>query len=168
MNEDDEIRMTLRLPESLRDRLKVWADESGRSMNAEIVARLESSGGEDSAEVSEWKKRFEVEREAFTRMERLYDNTFDVAMNYRELMRTTKGQLLQYVGMLRSLASTILHLDGPPPPDLISIAERMEAAATDTKERLTEDTDLERAREEMRNIDRAVVRADKLLKKSEE
>ncbi|MET3926633.1 Arc family DNA-binding protein [Devosia sp. 2618] len=36
-------QMKLRLPEQLRDVLKAKADESHRSMNAEIVARLEQS-----------------------------------------------------------------------------------------------------------------------------
>ena len=33
----------LRLPEGMRDRIKAAADENNRSMNAEIIARLESS-----------------------------------------------------------------------------------------------------------------------------
>ena len=33
----------IRLPDGMRDRLKAEADQSGRSMNAEIVARLEDS-----------------------------------------------------------------------------------------------------------------------------
>ncbi|WP_202034438.1 Arc family DNA-binding protein [Rhizobium rhizogenes] len=33
----------IRLPDGMRDRLKAEADESGRSMNAEIVSRLEES-----------------------------------------------------------------------------------------------------------------------------
>ncbi len=33
----------LRMPEHLRSQIKAAADESGRSMNAEIVARLEES-----------------------------------------------------------------------------------------------------------------------------
>jgi Flagellar capping protein len=33
----------LRLPDGLRERIKASADQSGRSMNAEIIARLESS-----------------------------------------------------------------------------------------------------------------------------
>ena len=36
----DSDKFMLRLPEGMRDRLKNAADEAGRSMNAEIVARL--------------------------------------------------------------------------------------------------------------------------------
>lgn len=42
---DTEVRITLRLPGKLRDRLTEAADASGRSMNGEIVGRLENSFG---------------------------------------------------------------------------------------------------------------------------
>lgn len=42
---DEEVRLTLRLPESLRDKLQALSKTSGRSVNAEIVQRLESSIG---------------------------------------------------------------------------------------------------------------------------
>lgn len=40
---DDEIRITLRLTASLRDRLTTKAHENERSMNGEIIARLEQT-----------------------------------------------------------------------------------------------------------------------------
>lgn len=40
---DEEIRVTLRLPISLRDRLANKAQENARSMNGEIIARLEQT-----------------------------------------------------------------------------------------------------------------------------
>jgi predicted DNA-binding protein len=43
--EGDEIRLTLRLPTSLRDKLAVLSKQSGRSLNAEIVTHLERSIG---------------------------------------------------------------------------------------------------------------------------
>lgn len=43
MADDQEARITLRLPTALRDRLAAIADASSRSMNGEIVSRLESS-----------------------------------------------------------------------------------------------------------------------------
>lgn len=36
-------QFALRLPDGMRDRIKAAADKSGRSMNAEMVARLEAS-----------------------------------------------------------------------------------------------------------------------------
>lgn len=46
MNEStgrDAYQYPLRLPDSIRDRLKIEADANRRSLNAEIVARLEAS-----------------------------------------------------------------------------------------------------------------------------
>jgi hypothetical protein len=43
MSENDEVRITLRLPEGLRDRLRRGSLNSGRSMNNEVVDRLEQS-----------------------------------------------------------------------------------------------------------------------------
>lgn len=42
-------QFVLRLPQGMRDRIKILADSNGRSMNAEIVARLEKSIESDSA-----------------------------------------------------------------------------------------------------------------------
>lgn len=42
----DEIRLTLRLPAGLRDLLLDRGKENGRSLNAEIVSRLERSARE--------------------------------------------------------------------------------------------------------------------------
>lgn len=39
----EEVRLTLRLPASLRDRLTKEAEASGRSLNAEMVQRLEKT-----------------------------------------------------------------------------------------------------------------------------
>lgn len=40
---DEEVRLTLRLPASLRDRIAKEAEKSGRSMNGEMVYRLEKT-----------------------------------------------------------------------------------------------------------------------------
>lgn len=43
MNSDEEVRLTLRLSAALRDRLAAEAAKSGRSMNGEMVYRLEKT-----------------------------------------------------------------------------------------------------------------------------
>lgn len=43
----DEIRLTLRMPASLRDRIASEIGKTGRSLNAEIVQRLEESFREE-------------------------------------------------------------------------------------------------------------------------
>jgi len=48
----------LRLPEGMRDKIKASATDHGRSMNAEIIARLEHSFAEgDDETVADLKKR---------------------------------------------------------------------------------------------------------------
>lgn len=58
---------TVRFPDGLRDRIRVAADANGRSMNAEIVARLAASfqdadrpAAEDVAALSERVERIEA------------------------------------------------------------------------------------------------------------
>lgn len=43
MAQDDYIKLQLRLPKELRDRVQASAEESGKSMNAELIGRIESS-----------------------------------------------------------------------------------------------------------------------------
>ena len=62
MPENDEARITLRLPERLRDRLKAASLQSGRSMNNEIVDRLDQS-------FRSW-PRVSVQSELFERVRR--------------------------------------------------------------------------------------------------
>ncbi|MEP9370483.1 Arc family DNA-binding protein [Mesorhizobium sp. KR1-2] len=59
---DDEVRITLRLPARLRDALIKSANESSRSMNGEIVNRLDESLGIERAEASFHRRQQETER----------------------------------------------------------------------------------------------------------
>jgi hypothetical protein len=48
----DEVRLTLRLPAGVRDRLLEKGKENGRSLNAEIVTRLERTITEEDTYVN--------------------------------------------------------------------------------------------------------------------
>lgn len=50
----DEVRLTLRLPAALRDRLTKEAEASGRSLNAEMVQRLEKTLVDDDSVIELW------------------------------------------------------------------------------------------------------------------
>lgn len=55
----------LRLPEGMRERIKESAEASGRSMNAEIVARLELTFRDENSRESRWSIPFdEADKEA--------------------------------------------------------------------------------------------------------
>ena len=56
MATDEEIRITLRMPANLRDRLTREAASSGRSMNGEIVHRLEKTLEDEDAVGQLWGK----------------------------------------------------------------------------------------------------------------
>ncbi|RWX74453.1 Arc family DNA-binding protein [Neorhizobium lilium] len=157
-------QLKLRLTEDMKGRITEAAKANGRSVNAEIVARLEAyeAGGDVG---QDWKRRFAEEQDAYRRMERLYDGTFDVAMNYRTILATVRGQLLQYVGLVKSLASIITNLEGPPPPDAIDLATRLEAAASETKERLSQETPLDQAKSELKKLEALISKSDDLTKR---
>jgi hypothetical protein len=50
-------RFLLRMPEELRGRLSASADEAGRSLNSEVVRRLEQSFGDGGAASTPPKRR---------------------------------------------------------------------------------------------------------------
>lgn len=51
-NQDDYIRITLRIPKDLHGRLSELAEETSKSMNAEIIGRLEASVLAESLDVA--------------------------------------------------------------------------------------------------------------------
>lgn len=60
-------QFALRLPDGMRDQIKTLADANGRSMNAEIVARLEKSIVMEAA----WLNALENIDDALARIEKL-------------------------------------------------------------------------------------------------
>lgn len=74
MNDDaDEVRLTLRLPIGVRDRLIEKGKASGRSLNAEIVTRLERTISEEDENVNIYEYVAEIER----RLERIEQKVQD-------------------------------------------------------------------------------------------
>lgn len=61
MEEDRYTRITLRIPKDLHSQLQQAADDTSKSMNAEIVARLQRSFNDEQAES---KERADLERGA--------------------------------------------------------------------------------------------------------
>lgn len=82
----------IRLPEGMRDKLKAAADEAGRSMNAEIVSRLEMS-----EDVERFLKDFELAKErilAAQRIEAALKQQVDILKEALDLERATNDRLL--------------------------------------------------------------------------
>ena len=62
MAAEEEVRLTLRLPEAVRDRLVIKAKENGRSLNAEMVSRLERTIDEEDTYVNIYEYAGELEQ----------------------------------------------------------------------------------------------------------
>ncbi len=155
----------LRLPDGMRDQLKQAADQNGRSMNAEMIDRLEASLSGSSAEAGEWKRRYEEEREASARFERLYESTFDVAMNYKSLLRGVKEEMLRQAQTLRSFASLIVETEVD--PEVVDLATRVRDAAAVRVDRFSAELKIEDGREDLTELETLIARADGLLSGSE-
>jgi hypothetical protein len=82
--EPDEIRLTLRMPKKLRDQLTSLAADNGRSLNAEMVHRLEQAvASADTVMLLEeqlgelWRKFEELERRVWEHDEMLRPGRYD-------------------------------------------------------------------------------------------
>lgn len=82
-NQDDYIRITLRIPKALHEHLSASAEETSKSMNAEIIARLEESYFDHKSPVQNYTEQkimemFEKAAQSVTDMiaERLEDAEF--------------------------------------------------------------------------------------------
>lgn len=121
----------LRLPDGMRDMISEAADRNGRSMNAEIVARIEAyeTGGKDAFE---WRRRFEDEHALRNRLEELYAKMAENAEGLRDLAGLFKSQLSLHLGMVQILSGLIQKLDGKPTPDVLATARQAEEHAAST------------------------------------
>ncbi|NEJ57493.1 Arc family DNA-binding protein [Rhizobium ruizarguesonis] len=139
----DEVRLTLRLPTKLRDQITRDAAESGRSLNAEIVKRLETPEGE-SAKLAELKKQLLDEHQAYVRMEALFDSQMTVIEEYRSIMRGLTQQTLRDLGTIESLSSILTSLETPPTPEVVDMAKRLLAQALETKKGIADELESQR------------------------
>lgn len=97
-------QFVLRFPAGMRDRIKAAAEENGRSMNAEIIARLEASlePGADKDEQIEWLHDY-LESQAQER-QKLYE-----ALNSQDrILQELKSSHLTVTILARSIGEMIL------------------------------------------------------------
>ncbi|QNQ40602.1 Arc family DNA-binding protein [Brucella intermedia] len=78
VDDPEEVRLTLRLPASLRDKIAALSKESGRSLNAEIVSMLERSIGVES----EYGPLDQVIGEIWQAIEKLQQDIYPLAATY--------------------------------------------------------------------------------------
>lgn len=84
MSDNDEVRLTLRIPARLRDRLTAKGKEHSRSLNAEIVMRLERSidfedeyGSLEAVMMEVWKELDELKAKVEDHDRHIHPSNYD-------------------------------------------------------------------------------------------
>lgn len=102
-SDNEEIRITLRLPAPLRDRLAEGATENARSMNGEIVARLENSFG-SNVDPKALADAFAIAEDMRARIEQQWDYVHELEkklaedrQRFQKEMREKRAELASYV-----------------------------------------------------------------------
>jgi chromosome segregation ATPase len=104
----------LRFPPELRDQVKVDADESGRSMNAEIIWRIENyaeaqrAWAQTDAEMSKLEGDLETLQTEVTRLYEERANLFDVVNNQERSLQSLRETHRTLAIMVRSLGEALL------------------------------------------------------------
>lgn len=100
----DSDKFMLRLPDGMRDRLKSDAEANKRSMNAEIVARLEKSGRSeaDEREIQELKD-LTVELSNIIKREFAYTHAI-YAMIYESTLKIVNGEPIEAKDIISDFA----------------------------------------------------------------
>jgi nucleotide-binding universal stress UspA family protein len=157
----------LRLPAGLRDRIKERAEANGRSANAEIVAAIEAALDQPDLGVNELREMLDEERTSYSRLETLYENAFELVMNYKDFLRSTKGRMLHFVSTLNSLAS-VIRAGEAPSEELVEVAGRIAAATRQEKALLEVELELVESRPQPEEIRDLMEKAKSLLEKPEQ
>ncbi|RVH37643.1 Arc family DNA-binding protein [Sinorhizobium meliloti] len=188
---EEEVRITLRLPASLRDKLLASAEDRSRSMNGEIVERLDWSfdratderanllklvHDQDTelqelrervknpgAEIGRLKQLLADERDANRKLESIMEAQFDVLNRSTDVLKSASAQSQQQAGIIESLCTIIFSLD--PSPEVLDLTKRISKAAQDYRERYGVQVEIERGREEAAEVQRLISKADALLEK---
>lgn len=128
---DNVDKLLLRFPEGMRDRIKEAAEKSGRSMNAEVVTRLEFALEHDI-----W------EREKFIRLldkkQAVLDSAFmhlakqlQATNSYKNLFAYEKALRLKQAGLLETLCAAIDAASPDLPPSLVELSSKIQASNID-------------------------------------
>ncbi|MGV2104384.1 Arc family DNA-binding protein [Rhizobium sp. 21-4511-3d] len=158
----------LRLPDGMRDRIKESAERNGRSMNAEIVAMLETAelaGG--TLEAAGLRALLAEERKASVRAIELIDQQMEMIRSSQALTRRASVEVVQHAGIIISLCDILENLDEAPSQEVLDVVKRLRAGAELSKAS-HEGTNKPNAKEELRKVDAAIAKADELLKDDED
>jgi hypothetical protein len=153
----------LRFPDGMREMVKDRAESNGRSMNAEIVAAIESALSSPDLSSGDLRRLLDEERAFNSKISNLLESQFDLLTNYKGVMQTANTQTLQQANVIRSLCSIISSLD--PSADVLEVVQRLSEVSQNMLKQAKADALMESAREEVRDVNRLIAKADDLLSK---
>lgn len=125
-------QLKLRLSEEMKASVTEAAKSNGRSVNSEIVARLEAydRGGDG---VDELKKALHEEHQAFLRMDDMFTKQTEMVDHYRILLSRANREVFQQAVSIELLAEIIIGLEGPPSGDIVESVKRILKSAQQIK-----------------------------------
>lgn len=126
-------QLKVRVTEEMKAWLTETARANGRSVNAEIVARLEAAQLGGTGEAGEWQRRFEEEHHAFLRMDDMFTKQMEMVDHFRRLLSRANREVFQQASAIETLATIILELDDAPSSDIRESVERILASAKQVK-----------------------------------
>ncbi|NEJ20084.1 Arc family DNA-binding protein [Rhizobium leguminosarum] len=114
-------KFMLRFPDGMRDRIRAEADENGRSMNAEIVARIEDTF-EGSEEVEDlWRQIYQKD----ARIKHLEAQGDATERLLRETLADYKAIAAKQEILLQAVCYRVLQFKELVPQDAFSLAEKL-------------------------------------------
>lgn len=145
----------LRLPDGMRDEIKKAAEANGRSMNAEIISRIEAARSPSAdLETEDLKQRLTREQQTNERIEKMLEDTIKISDGYRKLFHNERQKVVENAKMVESLAHVLLNLDQAPPPEMLSLVQNISDLAKSGRESY-EKLDEENIAEQKVNLSKA-------------
>ncbi|GLR51809.1 Arc family DNA-binding protein [Shinella yambaruensis] len=135
-------QLKLRVSEEMKEWLTEAARSNSRSVNAEIVARLDASRHGSRAEVAEWKRRFEEEHQSFNRLEKMFSQQMSLIDDMKLAVGRANSLVKSLCAMTISLAVSIRRADEKPSDAEKDVAQRFYEMASDIEARFADVPDV--------------------------
>jgi len=154
-------QFVLRLPDGMREQIKEKAEANSRSMNAEIVAAIEAALEQPDLSAAQLRQMLDDERDMVTKVEEMLEKQFDLIFDYRGIVKTANGHVLQQASIIESLCTIILSMDAA--PEVVEMAKKLSAAAQATRKQFEERDPVKEAAQQREEIEAMIRKADDLL-----
>ncbi|EJZ22431.1 Arc family DNA-binding protein [Rhizobium sp. Pop5] len=139
-------QLKLRLTEEMKEIISAAAKANGRSVNSEIVARLEASEAGDGAQVAELKRQLHSEHEAYLRLESVFDSQMNLIEDFRRVIRRATEEGIGQAKTIEALCNILISLDAAPSAEVVDMAKRLLEVAIAQRNDLTETVERQKQR----------------------